>query len=54
MALIDEILHHVARLYRQQGNQQVIRQAQQWLVESIRRLSTARQEKSRDTEQASG
>jgi 4-alpha-glucanotransferase len=35
IALIDEILHHVARLYRQQGNPQVMHQAQQWLVEQL-------------------
>jgi hypothetical protein len=35
MALIDEILHYVARLYRQQRNPQVMHQAQQWLVEQL-------------------
>ena len=35
LALIDEILHHVARLYRQLGNPQVMRQAQQWLVKQL-------------------
>src|SRR5512135_774772 len=33
MALIDEILRHVARVYQQQENPQVLDQARQWLVE---------------------
>jgi 4-alpha-glucanotransferase len=35
MALIDEILHHMARLFRQQANPQVLRQAYGWLVEQL-------------------
>ncbi len=35
MALMDEILRHVARVYRQQGNRQLMHQAQQWLVEQL-------------------
>ncbi len=35
MALMDEILQHVARLYRQQRNPQVMHQAQQWLEEQL-------------------
>src|SRR5512135_1160330 len=35
MALIDAILHHVAGLYRQQRNPQLMRQAQQWLAGQI-------------------
>ncbi len=35
MALTDEILHHVARLYRQQGNPQILSRAQDWLVEQL-------------------
>ncbi len=35
MALIDDILRHMARIYRQQENPQVLEQAQQWLVEQL-------------------
>ncbi len=35
IALIDEILRHVAHLYRKQENPQVMRLAQQWLVEHL-------------------
>jgi 4-alpha-glucanotransferase len=35
MALIDAILHHVAGLYRQQRNPQIMHQAQQWLAGQI-------------------
>jgi 4-alpha-glucanotransferase len=35
MGLIDEILHYVAGLYRSQRNPEVMRQAQQWLVEHL-------------------
>src|SRR5512137_2490583 len=37
MALIDAILHHVADLYRQQRNPQLMHQAQQWLAGQIGR-----------------
>jgi hypothetical protein len=35
MGLIDEILHYVADLYRRQRNPEVMRQAQEWLVEHL-------------------
>jgi 4-alpha-glucanotransferase len=35
MALIDAILHHVARVYRRQLNSQLMPQAQQWLAGQI-------------------
>jgi hypothetical protein len=35
MALIDEILHYVARLFRQQANPQVLHQAYEWLMDQV-------------------
>ena len=35
MALINALLHHVAALYRQQSNPQLMQQAQQWLAGQI-------------------
>ena len=35
LGLVDEILHHVVRLYLQQRNPQAIRQAHQWLLEQL-------------------
>jgi 4-alpha-glucanotransferase len=35
LALIDDILRHVARVYQQQENPQLLDQARQWLVEQL-------------------